>query len=202
MGSKEIKSLNETDPDKRKENFDLSRNSFYDDLLNEDENKDNLSPIEKAKEYISDHSDNFGCLAFFIVLGLLAWGGHSTYNHFQEKQKQEEVAKQQAIYDAEKLDSVFISALHPLVPKMTKENAPRVLNAVKHLILIDHPSANQAGLDILRKKYETEYLNHSNNSQFSDYLLMRLRENFMEKVNRLPSSSLLLGLLNSKQLTR
>ena len=69
-------------------------------------------------------------------------------------------------------------------------------------MIIDNPSANQAGLDILRKKYETEYLNHSNNSQFSDYLLMRLRENFMEKVNRLPSSSLLLGLLNSKQLTR
>ena len=85
---------------------------------------------------------------------------------------------------------------------MTKENAPRVLNAVKHLILIDHPSANQAGLDILRKKYETEYLNHSNNSQFSDYLLMRQRELFMEKINKLPPSQFFLSILNSKQLTR
>ena len=202
MGSKEIKSLNETDPDKRKENFDLSRNSFYDELLNEDDNKENLSPIEKAKEYISDHSDNFGCLAFFIVLGLLAWGGHSTYNYFQEKQKQEEVAHQQAICDAEKLDCVFISTLQPLVPKMTKENAPRVLNAVKHLVLIEHPSANQTSLDILRKKYEEEYSKHSYNSQFSDYLLGRIREHFMEKVHQMPYSSLLLGMLNSKQRTR
>ena len=202
MGSEEIKEQNNADLEKRKENFSLSRNNFYDDLLNEDENKDNLSPVEKVKDFVSDHSDSFGCLTFFIVLGLLAWGGHSTYKHFQEKQQQEEVAKQQAIYDAEKLDSVFISALHPLVPKMTKENAPRVLNAVKHLILIDNPSANQAGLDILRKKYETEYLNHSNNSQFSDYLLMRQRELFMEKINKLPPSPFFLSILNSKQLTR
>lgn len=200
MGSKENINLTETEPEKKDQ--EILRNKFYEDCLNEEEDKKNLTAGEKIKDFVSDHSDSFGCLTFFIVLGFLAWVGNSTYNYFQERKHQEEVAKQQAIYDAEKLDSVFISALHPLVPKMTKENAPRVLNAVKYLILIDHPSANQAGLDILRKKYETEYLNHSNNSQFSDYLLMSQRELFMEKVNKLTPSPFFLSILNSKQLTR
>ncbi|MBO7244250.1 MAG: hypothetical protein J6V53_03090 [Alphaproteobacteria bacterium] len=187
MGSKEIKALNETTNENQKKESSLFNNYSYEELLNEEDDKKNLTTGERVKDFVSDHSDSFGCLTFFIGLALASWGIYEVHHYFQDKQYQQEVANQRALDDSNKMNSLFMTTLRPLVPKMTRENAPRVLNAVKHLILIEHPNTDQ-GLDLLCKKYETEYYKHENNYEFETFLAIKSREDMMEKVSRITSS--------------
>lgn len=171
--------------------------SSFDTWAYEDE-KRNLSTGEKMKEFVSDHSDNLGCLTFFLAIGLLSWGGYEGYQHMKEKKQAEVLFEAQAREDAKKIEGSYIRALIPFAPKMSKENAPRILEAVKYIVLIEQPTMAPA-LDILRKKYEKEYSEQSNNSQFSDFLLIRLREDSMTKISQIPVFS---NRIHSFQFTR
>ena len=191
---------NEPDPDKQEKSSPVNDSKKYDWLSIDDEfEKEQRSGSERIKDFFSDHSEGLGCLTFFIAIGLVAWGSSAVYQFTQDKKAQEQIEMNQAKIDAEKMDSTFITTLRPLVPKMTQENAPRVLNAVKHIILIDHPTTGR-GLDILCKKYKAEYEKHENNHQFETYLLIKLREDMMDKVSKIQSG--FFYPLNSQQHTR
>ncbi|MBR6663273.1 MAG: hypothetical protein IKL33_00440 [Alphaproteobacteria bacterium] len=185
MGSKENINLTETEPEKKDQ--EILRNKFYEDCLNEEEDKKNLTAGEKIKDFVSDHSDSFGCLTFLMAVSLLSWGIYASYNYFEDKKEQAQLVANQALEESKKLDGTFIATLRPFVSKMTKENAPRVLNAVKNIMLIDHPNSAKA-LDLLRKKYETEYYKHENNYEFETFLAIKSSEDMMEKVSRITSS--------------
>lgn len=203
MKKRKNKQVNEGDPDKQVkqpeliEEYDFSKLDF-------EERKD-LSAGEKMKDFVSDHSDSLGCLATLSLIAVLCFGANKAYKYIDEKKECSRIEMQMAEADAPKMEEIYLRTLLPLASKITKENAPRVFNAIKHLLLIDYPDKGKA-FDLLNKKYEKAYQEANNGVYFESFLIHQLRHLHEERKEVLSTNktSFLKKLqqLNKRQMTR
>lgn len=149
--------------------------NIIENILNEDDALDRkyLTTREKIGDFISDHDSAFGC-AGLIIVGLFFLGTIYCYNNYMKSSNTNEIALE-VQKDIALLEPIYIRTLLPLCDKMNNQNKDKVVFAVENLLLIDYPDKESA-LKKLNHQMLEAYKNCKTNHEFTNLLLMRLKE--------------------------